>query len=108
MVENKANGPAIVNTLKKEIPGMVEFNPKGSKEERAMSVTPYFEAGNIHFPDPKNAPWVNDLIKDLLMFPKGEYKDTVDALVQGILYFMERPASRLGGSDLEKDSYWRR
>lgn len=108
VVENKANGPAIVNTLKKEIPGMVEFNPKGSKEERAMSVTPYFEAGNIHFPDPKNAPWVEDLIKDLLMFPKGEYKDTVDALVQGILYFMERPASRLGGSDLEKDSYWRR
>lgn len=106
VIENKANGPAIVNTLKKEIPGMVEFNPKGSKEERAMSVTPYFEAGNIHFPDPKTHPWVEDLIRDLLIFPKGEYKDTVDALVQGILYFMERPASKLGGSDMEKDSYW--
>ena len=32
VVENKANGPAIVNTLKKKIPGMVEINPKGSKE----------------------------------------------------------------------------
>lgn len=49
VIENKANGPAIVNTLKKEISGMVEFNPKGSKEERAMSITPYFEAGNIYF-----------------------------------------------------------
>lgn len=107
VIENKANGPAIVNTLKKEIPGMVEFNPKGSKEERAMSVTPYFEAGNIHFPDPKDNPWVDDLIRDLLMFPRGEYKDTVDALVQGILYFMERPASGIGGSDMEKGSYWR-
>ena len=106
VVENKANGPAIVNTLKKKIPGMVEFNPKGSKEERAMSVTPYFEAGNIHFPDPETHPWVNDLIKDLLMFPKGAYKDTVDALVQGILYLMDKPISHIGGDGLEKESYW--
>lgn len=106
VVENKANGPAIVNTLKKKIPGMVEFNPKGSKEERAMSVTPYFEAGNIHFPDPETHPWVNDLIKDLLMFPKGTYKDTVDALVQGILYLMDKPISHIGSDGLEKESYW--
>ena len=106
VVENKANGPAIVNTLKKEIPGMVEFNPKGSKEERAMSVTPYFEAGNIHFPDPKTNPWVDDLIRDLLIFPKGAYKDTVDALVQGILYLMDRHSSGIGGSDMAKGSYW--
>lgn len=107
VVENKANGPAIVNTLKKEIPGMVEFNPKGSKEERAMSITPYFEAGNIHFPDPKTHPWVEDLIKDLLIFPKGTYKDTVDALVQGILYLMNKPTSPIGGDEMEKESYWR-
>ncbi|MFP3153115.1 phage terminase large subunit [Lachnospiraceae bacterium ZAX-1] len=109
VVENKANGPAIVNTLKKEIPGMVEFNPKGSKEERAMSVTPYFEAGNIWFPDPKTNPWVEDLIRDLLIFPKGTYKDTVDALVQGILYLMDKhyvPLSDIG-SGLGKKSYWK-
>lgn len=56
VIENKANGPAIVDLLKKQIPGMVEFNPKGSKQERALSVTPYFEAGNIHFPKPETAP----------------------------------------------------
>lgn len=110
VVENKANGPAIVDLLKKEIPGMVEFNPKGSKEERAISVTPYFEAGNIIFPDPGEAPWVNDLINDLLMFPKGTYKDTVDALVQGILYLMEKPGPSPPptGDELAKESYWSR
>jgi len=108
VVENKANGPAIVNTLKKEIPGMVDFNPKGSKEERAMSVTPYFEAGNIHFPDPKTNPWVEDLIRDLLIFPKGTYKDTVDALVQGILYLLDKPSASIGGDDMAKENYWRR
>jgi len=108
VIENKANGPAIVNTLKKEISGMVEFNPKGSKTERAMSVTPYFEAGNIHFPDPKTNPWVEDLIRDLLVFPKGTYKDTVDALVQGILYLTDKPRSKLGEShELDRISYWK-
>lgn len=110
VVENKANGPAIVDLLKKEIPGMVEFNPKGSKEERAISVTPYFEAGNIHFPDPKTHPWVDDLIRDLLIFPKGTFKDTTDALVQGILYLMDKPAATgpPKGTSLSKESYWRR
>lgn len=110
VIENKANGPAIVSHLKKSIPGMVEFNPKGSKEERAMSVTPYFEAGNIHFPDPAAHPWVHDLINDLLIFPKGTYKDTVDALVQGILYLMDKP-SMTGppkSSGLTKSSYWKK
>jgi predicted phage terminase large subunit-like protein len=109
VVENKANGPAIVDLLKKEISGMVEFNPKGSKEERAISVTPYFEAGNIWFPDPREAPWVEDLIKDLLIFPKGTFKDTTDALVQGILYLMDKPASAAPPKqqNLTKESYWR-
>ena len=108
VVENKANGPAIVDLLKKEIPGMVEFNPKGSKEERAISVTPYFEAGNIWFPDPKEAPWVNDLIRDLLIFPKGTFKDTTDALVQGILYLMDKPPTSSPPKDINtRKSYWR-
>ena len=110
VIENKANGPAIVDLLGKEIPGIVEFSPKGSKEERALSVTPYFEAGNIWFPDPTTHPWVDDLIKDLLMFPRGKYKDTVDALVQGILYLMDKPSS--SGPPpmdaLKKQSYWKR
>lgn len=110
VIENKANGPAIVDLLKKEIPGMVEFNPKGSKEERAISVTPYFEAGNIFLPDPKTNPWVDDLIRDLLIFPKGTYKDTVDALVQGILYLMDKPATTgpPAQAALTKESYWKR
>ncbi len=47
VVEDKANGPAVMDVLDKEIPGMVPYNPRGSKEERAISVTPYFEAGNV-------------------------------------------------------------
>jgi predicted phage terminase large subunit-like protein len=107
VVEDKANGPAIINFLQKDVPGMIPFNPKGSKEDRALSVAPYFEAGNVYFPE-KGA-WVGELIDDLLRFPSGLFKDTVDATVQAILYFMDKPRSSFGeGSDaLDKDSYWR-
>ena len=37
----------------------------------------------------------------------GTYKDTVDALVQGILYLMNKPTSPIGGDEMEKESYWR-
>lgn len=109
VVEDKANGPAIINFLQKDLPGMIPFNPKGSKEDRALSVAPYFEAGNVYFPD--NAPWVGDLIDDLLRFPSGVFKDTVDATVQAILYLMDKPRVLFGGDDsdtLSKSSYWRR
>lgn len=108
VVENKANGPAIVSLLHKEIPGLVEFNPKGSKEERALSITPYLEAGNLHLPDPVQHPWVHDFIEDLLRFPKGTYKDTVDAFVQGVLYLMDKPAVSAPpvGTMQTHRSYW--
>ncbi len=107
VVEDKANGPAIISFLQKEIPGMIPFNPKGSKEDRALSVAPYFEAGNVYFPE--NAPWAGDLREDLRKFPNGLYKDTVDATVQAILYLMEKPRASYGGDGdrLIKESYWR-
>lgn len=108
VVENKANGPAIVSLLSKEIPGIVEFNPKGSKEERAISVTPYFEAGNIFLPE--NAPWVQDFVEQFVGFPSGKFKDMVDATVQGIQYLMDKPTTASPPADavLTKQSYWKR
>jgi predicted phage terminase large subunit-like protein len=107
VVEDKANGPAIISYLQKDVPGMIAFNPKGSKEDRALSVAPYFEAGNVYFP--VSAAWKADLIDDLLRFPSGTYKDTVDATVQAILYLVDKPRMTLNDSDaLDKDSYWRR
>lgn len=107
VVENKANGPAIVSLLKKEIPGLVEFNPVGGKEERALSITPYLEAGNLFLPNPVKCPWVNDFIDSLLKFPKGKYKDDVDAFVQGVLYLMDKPTVSMPPATMTHESYWR-
>jgi len=107
VVENKANGPALISLLRKEIPGIVPFEPVGSKEERALSITPYYEAGNIWFPE--GTLWLHDFIEDLISFPNGKYKDTIDASVQGILYLMDKPTTSSPPSEggLNKESYWK-
>lgn len=81
-VEDKANGPAVINTLCKEIPGIVPINPEGGKEARAHAVTPYWEAGNVYLPNPNNAPWIVDYITELLTFPSSAHDDQVDATTQ--------------------------
>lgn len=108
VVENKANGPAIVSLLQKEIPGIIPYEPKGGKEERAIAATPYFEAGNVMLP--RNAPWVQEFVEQLVGFPSGKFKDMVDATVQGIDYLMEKPTvtGPPRETELAKESYWRR
>jgi phage terminase large subunit-like protein len=45
LVEDKANGTAVIATLKHEISGMIPVNPEGGKESRASAVSPQIESG---------------------------------------------------------------
>src|SRR5450432_1879357 len=40
LVEDKANGPAVVQSLRHEIAGFVEVTPEGGKESRAAAASP--------------------------------------------------------------------
>jgi len=84
VVEKAANGFAVIDYLKGEIPGLIPFIPHIGKEERARATTPYYEAGNVYFKE--GSSWVEGVIEDLISFPNGKYKDTVDALTQAIMY----------------------
>jgi len=84
LVEDKANGPAILSDLRGDIPGLVAINPKGSKEARARSVSPLAEAGNVYLPEERSASWVGDLLAELASFPNSAYDDQVDALSQAL------------------------
>lgn len=92
IIEDKANGPAVINTLKREIPGIVAFNPKGSKAERAMAASVLFESGNVFLP--KNAQWVHDYVEELVSFPGGKYDDAVDSTSQFIIRSSENQPGR--------------
>lgn len=84
LIEEKANGAAIISTLRQEISGIVPVNPKGSKEARASAVSPDIEAGNVYLPSPNIAAWINDFIEEWAAFPHGGNDDQVDATSQAL------------------------
>jgi predicted phage terminase large subunit-like protein len=87
VVEEKANGAAVIDTLKSEIRGIVPYSPKESKEARASSITPNIEAGNVWLPDPELAPWVMDYVEEWAVFPNGANDDQIDCTSQMLIRF---------------------
>lgn len=79
-IEEKANGPAVIQVLRNEISGVVAVNPTSSKEDRFRATSPLFQGGNIFFPSPLIAPWVNDLVHEVVTFPFSANDDQVDCL----------------------------
>jgi predicted phage terminase large subunit-like protein len=95
LIEDKANGPAIISELQKEIPGVVAINPEGGKLARAQATAPLWEAGSIELPDPQvfGITWMEDYLHNMCAFPKAAHDDDVDATSQALIYMR----SRLGG-----------
>jgi predicted phage terminase large subunit-like protein len=83
LIEDKANGPAIISVLSKEMSGVVGCNPQGGKESRLQAIAPQIESGNVYLP--RYAPWLDDFIAECSQFPHGVYDDQVDAMSQVLL-----------------------
>ena len=85
LVEDKANGPAIVDVLRAELTGLALVAPDGGKEARANAVSPLIEAGNVYLPDESlGEPWVADFLAECAAFPLGKHDDQVDAMTQAL------------------------
>lgn len=90
LVEDKANGPAVIQLLKRKIVGLIAVEPYGSKETRVSACVPAQVAGNIHLPNPSKYP---KLAKQVLwfieqcgQFPKGTHDDMVDSFTQAHIW----------------------
>jgi predicted phage terminase large subunit-like protein len=84
LVEDKANGPAVIQELGHDVPGLIAVTPEGGKVARAQAVSPHVESGNVYLPHPALAPWVGDLIEEAAAFPHGRNDDQVDAMTQAL------------------------
>ena len=94
LVEDKANGPAIIDTLKREIPGIMPVSPgSDSKEARAASVSPRWEASQVMVPHPKWHPEVQDFLAEVWGFPNMPHDDYVDSMV----YALRRLSNEFNG-----------
>ncbi|MET7746199.1 phage terminase large subunit [Streptomyces sp. NPDC005385] len=84
-VEDKANGTAVINTLKSKIPGIVEITPTESKYARANAVAPVIQAGNVFLPEAEIALFdPEELITEAAEFPNGTHDDQVDTTSQAL------------------------
>jgi predicted phage terminase large subunit-like protein len=90
LVEDKANGTAVLQTLRREIPGLIGVEPQGGKIARAQACSPQVESGNVYLPHPTIAPWVEAFVEECASFPNGKYDDQVDQMTQAL--------NRLSGS----------
>jgi len=84
LVEDKANGPAIIADLRRTVSGMIPVSPIGDKIVRAAAVSPTIEAGDVWLPSPEIAPWIDAFIAEATAFPDAPNDDQVDAASQAL------------------------
>lgn len=93
-IEDKANGPAVIETLRTKITGVQAVEPDGGKEARAQAAQPVIAGGGVYVPHPEHAvypdgrrgaPWVPGFLAECASFPRGANDDQVDAMTQYLI-----------------------
>ena len=82
VIEDKANGSAIIQVLSKKIEGIMPVTPKESKLARVQAILPQIECGNVYLPS--GAAWLEEFIDECCKFPNGKHDDMVDAMSQAL------------------------
>ncbi|QWY84449.1 terminase [Microbacterium phage QuadZero] len=80
-VEKKANGAAMLNTLRKRAALIRPVTPDGSKEVRALAAQPTVDEGNVAVLD---TVYTESMFQEFRDFPFGKNDDDVDAFTQAI------------------------
>lgn len=84
LVEDKANGPAILDELKGAVDGLVGVSDPGGVLAQAWSVQPMVEAGQVWLPHPEEWPEVEDWLTEVCGYPKAAHDDRVAAFTQAL------------------------
>ena len=95
LIEDKANGTALIQLQRRKRTGIIAVNPKGdkdypggSKEDRAQYTLASLHGGNgPELPEDEHAmtsdgSWAQGIIDEHANFPNGIFKDRVDTLSQ--------------------------
>ena len=104
-VEDKANGPAVMNALQRTVVGLIPIEPDGSKYARASAISPLVESHNVVFPTVELLPNVAELFEEMKNFPNSSHDDTVDTLSQAINKLLLLPLLMGGDNIVEPDVY---
>lgn len=87
LVEEKANGAAVIQMLRHELGGFYPVNPNEGKTGRVNAIIPMVMTGNVYLPHPSDATWVQEFLDECAAFPSGRHDDMVDAFSQGLSFY---------------------
>lgn len=82
LIEDKANGSAVIQLLRSKVVGLIAVEPEGGKVSRAHASAPSVESYNTFLPHPLLYPWVQEFIDNCASFPNAAHDDDVDAFTQ--------------------------
>lgn len=104
VVENAGNGTTLVQELRGSLPvlGMLARYDKQARVEQQSAL---IEEGRVLLP--KQAPWLEDFLQELLGFPHAPNDDQVDSLTQALRWmtqFRLRPPRRSTGREIRRSS----
>ena len=86
LIEDKANGTAIIDVLQREM-FCIPVNPKGGKEARVNAISPAIESGHVFLPE--NMPWLEAFMDQFSAFPAGAHDDMVDSTSQALAFLLQ-------------------
>lgn len=91
LVEDKANGPAVVQRLRSNVSGVVEVNPQGGKTARLFAAQPEWQAGDWLVD--RNAAWAGPFVEQVTMVPGAAHDDMADAMSQSAIWLQQNSHS---------------
>jgi predicted phage terminase large subunit-like protein len=84
LIEDKANGPAIIKNLRRKVPGIKAIEPQGGKISRMYASCGEWQTGNWYVD--RNAAWCDPFVEHITKFPGIKNDDDVDMMTQAAVH----------------------
>jgi predicted phage terminase large subunit-like protein len=100
IIEDKGSGSSLIQSLKdqKIYASYHKIKVQGDKLMRLTAQAAQFHAGCVHLP--KDAPWLDELIAELLGFPGVRHDDQVDSVSQALAFIDWLESNRCSWEEL--------
>jgi predicted phage terminase large subunit-like protein len=92
LIEDQGSGSSLIQQLRAQHQIFaIGRRSKDDKTTRLSTVLPAFEAGEVFFPN--DAPWLPQMVTELLGFPRARHDDQVDSISQYLGWARDKSSS---------------
>lgn len=104
LIEDRANGTAVVQRLKANQSGIIPINPEGGKTARMQAVAAEWQAGDWYID--RNAAWAEAFVEQITLFPNAAHDDMVDMMSQAAVWLLKTRGPTLRISNAFTGEIW--